>query len=157
MFSQISKGCKENKRCLAVANSFSGGIFLAMGLVHIYPDVRNHSCLECRSFWTKSRRHCLTLPIPSDSVLTRVGSSECSYFLIFAFEKLICPNTHELAHLHVNEDDHHAQSVLPNGKENGHKVSDSITKLNDHKEPSTEDLKTQTKDHDYDINTSNCC
>lgn len=34
-----SKCCHENKKCLSFANAFSGGVFLTMGLLHIYPEV----------------------------------------------------------------------------------------------------------------------
>ena len=82
--------------------------------------------------------------------------------MIFAFEKLICPNTHNIAHLHDPEDHehHHHHHSHPNGKE---RVHDSMTKLNgehhaveevQHKDSKT-DLKAQ--ESDVEINTANCC
>ena len=32
------KGCKSNPKILGIANSFSGGVFLAIAFVHILPE-----------------------------------------------------------------------------------------------------------------------
>ena len=32
------KGCKSNQKILGIANSFSGGVFLAIAFVHILPE-----------------------------------------------------------------------------------------------------------------------
>ena len=33
------KGCGENKTFMGLANAFSGGLFLAIALVHVLPEV----------------------------------------------------------------------------------------------------------------------
>ena len=35
------KGCKSNQKMLGIANSFSGGVFLAIAFVHILPETAN--------------------------------------------------------------------------------------------------------------------
>ena len=35
------KGCSGNAKILGIANSFSGGVFLAIAFVHILPETAN--------------------------------------------------------------------------------------------------------------------
>lgn len=38
IFPTVNKNCRENPKILGIANSFAGGVFLAIAFVHILPE-----------------------------------------------------------------------------------------------------------------------
>ena len=120
------KGCKQNPKCMSIVMTFSGGIFLAMGLVHIYPDVSDSDSRLLVALMRSTVKQPATSLFPTQSSFLGRPAYDISYFLIFAFEKLICPNTHEIAHHHEHDDGEHGA---------GHsRVGDSMVKIKEAEE-----------------------
>ena len=71
------KSCKESPSILGVANAFSGGVFIAIGLMHIMPEQS-----EAWDNWTEEQG--IKNPFPLPYLLMVVG-----YTIILILDKVL--------------------------------------------------------------------
>jgi zinc transporter ZupT len=164
------KSCGRNPRFMSMANSFSGGLFLAIALIHILPDVINdyhnhlHPEPEPVTYITnKSGRRLreepkADFPLPFMLVF-------CGYTFILLVDKVMFDshalfgghdhgNGHgeekeEHGHGHDNEKKKGHEHGLEHGKKHGHGKKSEGQK-HDHKEDHTHDYRSEGHEHEHD-------
>ncbi|CDW89019.1 zip zinc transporter family protein [Stylonychia lemnae] len=129
------KRCKESPKFLGVANAFSGGLFLAIALIHILPEaVRDYN-----DYWGDDHKDSEGKPedppVPLPFILVF-----CGYTLILLFDKVMFDSEallnlgnggrgrSEVKHSHgshEDNEDHHddKQGVHEQGKDNSHSLN----------------------------------
>ena len=106
--------CRKNNKFLSLSNSFSAGIFLCMGLIHILPE--------------------------SAEMLKEISDIPLSYILCFfsyafiLFIEKVAFNSHSLLHSHSHGHSHENHIILENPQIENHHNSEDELRENDSKE-----------------------
>ena len=72
--------CRKNERCLSNTHTFAGGVFIAMGMLHIFPE----TVIEYHEKYPDLQKR---FPLPEAMFVL-------GYCIILLFEKVVCPHSH---------------------------------------------------------------